>query len=118
MMLYIKNASYTQGMEYLEMVMEVLNNDNDSFLRTSESISLRKREVRECKNYLLNKFKKKEEETYVEEEEVSMRDKIIIDPNQGNEETSESIPKSKRKFLNPSNGKLVGYQRARKLGLV
>jgi hypothetical protein len=30
----------------------------------------------------------------------------------------ESIPKSKRKYLNPENGKYVGYARAYQLGLI
>jgi len=32
--------------------------------------------------------------------------------------TNESIPKTKRKYLNPENGKLVGYTRAVQLGLI
>lgn len=32
--------------------------------------------------------------------------------------TSESLPKTKRMYMNPSNNKLVGYTRAKALGLI
>ena len=32
--------------------------------------------------------------------------------------TDESIPKTKRKYINPKNGKLVAYTRAKELGLI
>jgi hypothetical protein len=32
--------------------------------------------------------------------------------------TNEKLPKTKRKYLNPENGKLVGYTRAKALGLI
>jgi hypothetical protein len=49
--------------------------------------------------------------------------KAIISDKKGNkqheiDETDESIPRSKRKYLNPANGKLVGYTRAYNLGLI
>jgi len=118
-MLYISNADYKQGMEYLDMVEEVLNNDNDSFLRSKESIANRKKEVRECRAFLINKYDKTDPLNDVPGEvleDIPMIDKIVKDNVE--DETSESIPKSKRKYLNPANGKLVGYQRAKKLGLV
>ena len=34
------------------------------------------------------------------------------------DETDENIPKTKRKYVNPANGKLVVYTRAKELGLV
>jgi len=34
------------------------------------------------------------------------------------DETDESIPKTKRKYVNPKNGKLVAYTRAKELGLI
>ena len=34
------------------------------------------------------------------------------------DETDESIPKTKRKYYNPKNGKLIGYTRAKELGLI
>ena len=34
------------------------------------------------------------------------------------EEEEEKLPASKRKYLNPNNGKLVGYFRAKQLGLI
>jgi hypothetical protein len=34
------------------------------------------------------------------------------------DETDESIPKTKRKYYNPKNGKLVAYTRAKELGLI
>lgn len=37
----------------------------------------------------------------------AIKERAIID---------ESLPKSKRKYLNPANGKYVGYARARDLG--
>jgi hypothetical protein len=33
-------------------------------------------------------------------------------------ETDESIPKTKRKYLNPKNGKMVSYLRAKELKLI
>jgi hypothetical protein len=33
-------------------------------------------------------------------------------------ETDESIPKTKRKYYNPKNGKLVAYTRAKELGII
>jgi len=32
--------------------------------------------------------------------------------------TNENLPKTKRKYLNPNNGKLVAYTRAKELGLI
>ena len=32
--------------------------------------------------------------------------------------SQESLPKTKRQYINPNNGKLVGYTRARMLGLI
>ena len=32
-------------------------------------------------------------------------------------EREENLPKTKRKYLNPANGKMVNYQRAKELGL-
>lgn len=34
------------------------------------------------------------------------------------EEEEEKLPASKRRYLNPHNGKLVGYGRAKQLGLI
>lgn len=34
------------------------------------------------------------------------------------EEREENLPKTKRKYLNPKNGKMVSYMRAKELGLV
>jgi hypothetical protein len=34
------------------------------------------------------------------------------------EEEEEKLPASKRKYLNPHNGKLVGHFRAKQLGLI
>lgn len=34
------------------------------------------------------------------------------------DETDESIPKTKRKYINPKNGKLVAYTRAKELGII
>jgi hypothetical protein len=34
------------------------------------------------------------------------------------DETNENLPKTKRKYLNPENGKLVAYTRAKVLGLI
>lgn len=34
------------------------------------------------------------------------------------EELEASLPKTKRRYLNPKNGKFVSYQRAKSLGLV
>jgi hypothetical protein len=34
------------------------------------------------------------------------------------DETDENIPKTKRKYVNPKNGKLVAYTRAKELGLI
>lgn len=39
-------------------------------------------------------------------------DKVEDDP------TDESIPKTRRKYINPKNGKLVAYTRAKELGLI
>jgi hypothetical protein len=38
----------------------------------------------------------------------------IVDP----DPTDESIPKTKRKYVNPVNNKLVAYSRAKELGLI
>lgn len=35
-----------------------------------------------------------------------------------NDVTGEHIPKTKRKYVNPKNGKLVAYTRAKELGLI
>lgn len=117
MMAYIQNASYRQGMEYLEMVLEVLNNENDTFGRNKDSLLIRRKEVLDCMNYLRDKYKNNKE-TIIDDiiipEEIKEKEEEVNNTN----ETDESIPKSKRKYLNPANGKLVGYQRARKLGLV
>ena len=32
--------------------------------------------------------------------------------------TDENLPKTRRKYLNPKNGKLVAYTRAKELGLI
>jgi hypothetical protein len=34
------------------------------------------------------------------------------------DEKEENLPKTKRKYLNPANGKMVNYQRAKELGIV
>jgi hypothetical protein len=34
------------------------------------------------------------------------------------EDENEQLPKTKRKYLNPNNGKYVGFQRAKSLGLI
>lgn len=34
------------------------------------------------------------------------------------EESQKNLPITKQKFLNPANGKLVGYQRAKSLGII
>jgi hypothetical protein len=34
------------------------------------------------------------------------------------EEANKKVPKSQRRYENPSNGKLVGYQRAKQLGII
>lgn len=34
------------------------------------------------------------------------------------DETDESISKTKRKYINPKNGKLVAYTRAKELGII
>jgi hypothetical protein len=44
-------------------------------------------------------------EGYEGEEEVAMED-------------NENLPKTKKKYMNPANGKMVGYTRARMLGLI
>lgn len=35
-----------------------------------------------------------------------------------NEEIEENLPKTKRKYLNPTNGKMVAYTRAKELGII
>lgn len=34
------------------------------------------------------------------------------------DEDKENLPKTKRKYLNPANGKMVAYTRAKELGLI
>lgn len=34
------------------------------------------------------------------------------------DEKEENLPKTKRKYLNPANGKMVAYQRAKELGII
>ena len=34
------------------------------------------------------------------------------------EDRNENLPKTKRKYLNPANGKMVAYTRAKELGLI
>lgn len=34
------------------------------------------------------------------------------------EEQEENLPKTKRKYLNPANGKMVAYTRAKELGII
>lgn len=43
-------------------------------------------------------------------------DKTILKKYKEEIDLQESLPKSKRKYLNPDNGKFVGYARAKDLG--
>ena len=62
-------------------------------------------------------------QTWSYDTSISMNGPIKVDISYPNayvsfEEEEEKLPASKRKYLNPHNGKLVGYGRAKQLGLI
>lgn len=42
----------------------------------------------------------------------------VVEEEQPQEISNESLPKTKRMYLNPANGKMVGYARAKSLKLI
>ena len=53
----------------------------------------------------------KVEITYPKDYDFRTEDDILNEDN-------ENLPKTRRKYINPKNGKLVGYTRARALGII